>query len=130
MPPVPQPVTIAACLLMGLGLGLAFPQNQVVLAIAQSGTWFPRTIVTLATAIVFVLMSAALARTLQSHARGTRFLAILFTLYVVMAAVSLLYVSAWIPLLTGLPLSRAGRTAARIPRLVAGSRARLRRDPD
>jgi Na+/H+-dicarboxylate symporter len=107
MPRVPQPVTIAICLLTGLGLGLAFPTSPVVLAIAQSGTWFPRTIVTLATAIVFVLMSAALARTLLSHVRGTRFLAILVTLYLVMAAVSLLYVSAWIPVLTGLPFNRA-----------------------
>ena len=104
---IPQPVKIVACLLAGLGLGLAYPQNPIVLAIARSGTWFPRTIVTLATAIVFILMSAALARTLQTHARGTRFLTILVTLYVVMAAVSLLYVSAWIPVLTGLPLSRA-----------------------
>jgi Na+/H+-dicarboxylate symporter len=103
---LPQPVTIAGCLLTGLGLGLAFPTNQVVLAVAQSGTWFPRTIVTLATAIVYILMSAALARTLLSHARGTRFLAILITLYVVMGAVSLLYVSAWIPVLTDLPFSR------------------------
>ena len=62
---------------IGLGLGLAFPQNPVVLAIAQSGTWFPRTIVTFATAIIFILMSAALARTLLTHTRGTRFLAIL-----------------------------------------------------
>src|SRR5262245_13326413 len=107
MPRLPQPVIIAACLATGLGLGLAFPQNPIVLAVAQSGTWFPRTIVTLATAIVFVLMSAALARTLLSHARGTRFLAILVTLYVVMAAASLLYVSAWIPVLTGLPFNRA-----------------------
>ena len=107
MPRVPQPVTIAVCLLTGLALGLAFPKSPVVLAIAQSGTWFPRTIVTLATAIVFVLMSAALARTLLSHVRGTRFLAILVTLYLVMAAVSLLYVSAWIPVLTGLPFNRA-----------------------
>jgi Na+/H+-dicarboxylate symporter len=105
MPRVPQPVKIVACLLTGLGLGFAFPQNDIVLAIAQTGTWFPRTIVTLATAIVFVLMSAAVARTLQSHARGTRFLAILVTLYVVMGAVSLLYVSAWIPLLTGIPFN-------------------------
>jgi Na+/H+-dicarboxylate symporter len=104
---IPPSLTIVACLLTGLGLGLAFPQNPVVLALAQSGTWFPRTIVTLATAIVFILMSAALARTLLSQRRGTRFLAILITLYVVMAAVSLLYVSAWIPVLTGLPLSRA-----------------------
>ena len=104
---IPPSLTIVVCLLTGLGLGLAFPHNPVVLALAQSGTWFPRTVVTLATAIVFILMSAALARTLISHARGTRFLAILITLYVVMAAVSLLYVSAWIPVLTGLPLSRA-----------------------
>ena len=104
---IPPSVTIVACLLTGLALGLAFPQNPVVLALAQSGTWFPRTIVTLATAIVFILMSAALARTLISHTRGTRFLAIVITLYVAMAAVSLLYVSAWIPVLTGLPLSRA-----------------------
>ena len=103
---IPRPVKIIGCLLTGLGVGIVFPQNAIVLAIAQSGTWFPRTIVTLATAIVFILMSAALARTLQSHARGTRFLAILITLYVVMAAVSLLYVSAWIPVLTGLSLTR------------------------
>jgi Na+/H+-dicarboxylate symporter len=108
MPRIPRPVKIVACLLTGLGLGLAFPQSAIVLAIAQSGTWFPRTIVTLATAIVFVLMSAALARTLQTHARGTRFLAILVALYVAMGAVSLLYVSAWIPLLTGLPFSQPG----------------------
>src|SRR5262245_28999294 len=107
MPRIPQPVKIAACLFTGLALGLAFPQNRVVLAIAQSGTWFPRTIVTLATAIVFILMSAAMARTLLSHVRGTRFLAILITLYVAMGAVSLLYVSAWIPMLTGLPFNRA-----------------------
>ena len=104
---IPQPVMIAACLLTGLVLGLAFPENQVVLAIAQSGTWFPRTIVTLATAIVFILMAAALARTLSSHVRGTRFLAIVITLYVVMGAVSLLYVAAWIPVLTGLPFNSA-----------------------
>jgi Na+/H+-dicarboxylate symporter len=91
---------------MGLALGAAFPRNAIVLAMAESGTWFPRTIVTLATAIVFILMSAAVAKTLRSHARGTRFLAIVVTLYVVMGAVSLLYVSAWIPVLTGLPLSR------------------------
>ncbi len=103
---IPQPVVIATCLVVGLGLGLVFPQNRIVLAIAQSGTWFPRTIVTLATAIVFILMSAALARTLLTHVRGTRFLAILVSLYVVMAAVSLIYVSAWIPLLTGLPFNR------------------------
>jgi Na+/H+-dicarboxylate symporter len=102
---IPSPVKIVACLLAGLGLGFVLPQNPIVLAIAQSGTWFPRTIVTLATGIVFILMSAALARTLLSHARGTRLLAILVALYVVMAAVSLLYVSAWIPVLTGLPLT-------------------------
>jgi Na+/H+-dicarboxylate symporter len=104
---IPQAAKIVACLLAGLAIGLAFPRNTIVLAIAQSGTWFPRTIVTLATAIIFILMSAALARTLWSHARATRFLVIVVALYVAMAAVSLLYVSAWIPALTGLPISRA-----------------------
>src|SRR5919108_5294290 len=104
---IPPVVKIVACLGIGLTTGLAFPHNPIVLAIAQSGTWFPRTIVTLATAIVFVLMSAALARTLLSHVRGTRFLAILIALYLVMAATSLLYVAAWIPVLTGLPFNRA-----------------------
>src|SRR5262245_3013425 len=107
MPRLPQPVNITVGLGTGLGLGFAFPQTPVVLPIAQRGTWFPRTLVTLATAIVFVLMSAAVARTLLTHARGTRFLAILVTLYLAMAAVSLLYVAAWIPLLTGLPFDRA-----------------------
>jgi Na+/H+-dicarboxylate symporter len=104
---IPQAAKVVVCLLGGLGLGLALPRDPIVLAIAQTGTWFPRTIVTLATAIVFILMSAALAKTLRSHARGTRVLAILVGLYVAMAAVSLLYVSAWIPVLTGLPISRA-----------------------
>ena len=104
---MPQAARIVVCLLAGLGIGLGLPRNAIVLAIAESGTWFPRTIVTLATAIVFILMSAALAKTLRSHARATRFLVILVGLYVAMAAVSLLYVSAWIPVLTGLPISRA-----------------------
>jgi Na+/H+-dicarboxylate symporter len=101
-----QAVKVVACLAAGLGLGFAFPHSAIVLALADSGTWFPKTIVTLATAIIFILMASALAKTLMSHARATRFLVIIVSLYVVMGAVSLVYVSAWIPLLTGLPLSR------------------------
>ncbi len=107
LPRVPQAVRVIACLAAGVGLGLAFPNNAVVLAIAESGTWFPKTIVTFATAIIFILISSALARTLLSHKRASRFVAIIVSLYVVMGAVSLVYVSAWIPLLTGLPLGRA-----------------------
>jgi Na+/H+-dicarboxylate symporter len=106
-PRVPQAVRVIACLAAGVGLGLAFPTNRVVLAIAESGTWFPKTIVTFATAIIFILMSSALAKTLLSHKRATRFLAVIVSLYVVMGAVSLVYVSAWIPVLTGLPFTRA-----------------------
>ncbi|HUK34941.1 MAG TPA: cation:dicarboxylase symporter family transporter, partial [Vicinamibacterales bacterium] len=103
-----QSAKVIGCLVTGLVLGWAFPRNALVQAIAESGTWFPRVIVTAATAIVFVLMSSALAKTLLTHARATRFLAALVAVYVLMGAVSLLYVSAWIPLLTGLPLSRPG----------------------
>jgi len=101
-----QAVRVVVCLAAGLGLGFAFPENAIVRLIAESGSWFPKTIVTLATAIIFILMASALAKTLMSQARATRFLAIIVSLYVVMGAISLVYVSAWIPLLTGLPLSR------------------------
>ena len=106
---IPLPVQTFGCLAAGLALGTFFPDNPVFLRIAQSGTWFPRTIVTFATAIIFILMAAALAKTLLSHSRASRFLLLVVGLYVLMAAASLLYVSMWIPFLTGLPLSRPGQ---------------------
>jgi Na+/H+-dicarboxylate symporter len=102
-------VRIAGCLSAGLALGFFFPRNPVVLAAAQSGTWFPKTIVTFATAIIFVLMSAALAKTLLTHRRSGRFLFYVIGLYVLMGFVSVVYVSAWIPMLTGLPMSDPGQ---------------------
>ena len=102
-------VRIVGCLSAGLALGFFFPRNPVVLAAAQSGTWFPKTIVTFATAIIFVLMSAALAKTLLTHRRSGRFLFYVIGLYVLMGFVSVVYVSAWIPMLTGLPMSDPGQ---------------------
>jgi len=102
-------VRILACLAAGLTAGLLFPHHPVVLGIAQSGTWFPKTVVTFATAIIFVLMSAALAKTLLTHRHSGRFLLSVIGLYVLMGLVSLLYVSAWIPALTGLPMNRPGQ---------------------
>ena len=99
-------VRILGCLFIGLALGIFFPRNPVVLGVAQSGTWFPKTIVTFATAVIFVLMSAALAKTLLTYRRSGRFLAYVIGMYVAMGFVSLLYVSAWIPTLTGLPMNR------------------------
>ncbi len=101
-----QAVRVISCLAGGLALGFLLPDSAAVRLLATSGTWFPRTIVTLATALVFILMASALARTLLSQARATRFLLVIVSLYVVMGATSLVYVSAWIPLLTGLPFSR------------------------
>ena len=51
-------VRVFGYLIAGLVLGAAFPNNPFVQWIAQSGTWFPRTIVTFATAIIFVLMES------------------------------------------------------------------------
>ena len=102
-------VRILGCLTAGLILGLLFPRNSLVLAIAQSGTWFPKTIVTFATAIIFVLMSAALAKTFLTHRQSGRFLFQTIGLYVLLGFVSLVYVSAWIPALTGLPMNRDGQ---------------------
>ena len=98
-------VMVFVYLAAGLALGVAFPTNPVVQWIAQSGTWFPRTIVTFATAIIFVLMSAALAKTLFERRHAGRFLLIVVGLYVAMGAVSLIYVSAWMPILVDLPLT-------------------------
>ena len=75
-------VRILGCLSAGLALGFFFPRNPVVLAVAQSGTWFPKTIVTFATAIIFILMSAALAKTILTHRRSGRFLFYVISLYV------------------------------------------------
>jgi Na+/H+-dicarboxylate symporter len=99
---------IFLCLAGGLVLGLWFPNHPLVLGLAQTGTWFPKTIVTFATAIVFVLMASALAKTLLTHRRSGRFLLYTIGLYVAMGFLSLVYVSAWIPFLTGLPMNRAG----------------------
>lgn len=100
---------ILGCLAGGLTLGLLFPRNPIVLAIAESGTWFPKTVVSFATAIVFVLMAAALAKTLLTHSRSGRFLLCVVGLYVVLGLVSLVYVSALIPVLTGLPMTSPGQ---------------------
>ena len=104
-PRIHPAVWVFGYLIAGLALGVAFPGNPVVQWIGQSGTWFPRTIVTFATPIIFVLMSAALAKTLFERRQAGRFLLIIVGLYVAMGAVSLLYVSAWIPALTDLPLT-------------------------
>jgi Na+/H+-dicarboxylate symporter len=102
-------VRALASLIAGITLGLLFPRNPLVLGLAQSGTWFPKTVVTFAAAIIFVLMSAALAKTLLTHRRSGRFLLHTVGLYVLMGLISLLYVSAWIPLLTGLPVQLPGQ---------------------
>src|SRR5438552_3988151 len=106
---IPPAVRIFAYLVAGLTLGTILPRNSVVLGLAQSGTWFPKTVVIFAPAIIFVLKSAPLAKTLLTHSRAGRFLLTIVGLYVAMAAVSLVYVSFWIPPLTGLPLSLPGQ---------------------
>lgn len=65
-------------------------------------------------------MSAALARTLLTHRRSGRFLLVIIGLYVAMGFVSLLYVSAWIPALTGLPMNRPGQPLPGIARWLGG----------
>ena len=124
---VPPALKIFGYLAIGLALGVLWPRNPIVLWIAQSGTWFPRTVVTFATAIIFILMSAALAKTLLTHTRSGRFLLVVVGLYVLMGGVSLLYVSAWIPVLTGLPLSQPGQALPGFTGWLNGSWTRSRR---
>ncbi len=123
-------VRVFGYLIAGLALGAAFPNNPLVQWIAQSGTWFPRTIVTFATAIIFVLMAAALVKTLFERRHAGRFLLIVVGLYVAMGAVSLLYVSAWIPALTGLPLTIDGYRDPGRPRMAGRNRRHVRLGAD
>ncbi len=106
---IPLPVMVLSLLSIGLALGLLFPQSPIVKGIYLSGTYFPRFIVTLAAVLVFHLLTAATAKLILNHREraGALFLRIV-TIYVVMGIVSLIYVTAWLALLSDIPLSLPG----------------------
>ena len=95
----------------GLGAGLLFPGNRVAVAAYNSGTYFPKLIVTFATLIIFTLLSGATAKLVLFHRKQAgRLFALILAAYVALGAASLAYVAILIPILTGLPLSAPGAT--------------------
>jgi Na+/H+-dicarboxylate symporter len=96
-------------LIVGLGLGLAFPKNAVVKVLYLSGTYFPRTVVTFAAFFIFNLLAAAMAKLMLFHKeKAGKMFGIILGMYVAMGAVSLVWAAGWLSFLTDLPLSLPG----------------------
>ena len=106
---VPLPVWVIVCLACGLLIGVVAPGNRASAAIYVSGTIFPKAVVTFATLVVFTLLSGATAKLVLFHRQGAgRLFGLLVAAYVVLCFASLIYVTIWIPLLTGVPVAAPG----------------------
>jgi len=106
---IPLPVWVLLFLAAGLAAGLFFPNNRVAIALYTSGTYFPKTVVTLATLVVFALLSGATAKLVLVHRRRARRLfGLILLVYVILGAASLIFVTIWIPFLTRLPFNIPG----------------------
>ena len=91
-------------LAVGLAVGLLFPKNRFAGAAYISGSWFPKGVVTFAGPLIFALLAAATAKLMLLHGRRARRLfGLIVALYLVLGVASLVFVTAWIPLLTKLP---------------------------
>ena len=112
---IPLPICVMLFLVGGLVIGILFPDRRWALAIYTTGTYFPKTVVTFATLIIFAILSGATAQLVHFHRqRAGRLFGLMLLAYVSLAAASLVYVTIWIPILTGLRLTAAG---AEVPSL-------------
>jgi Na+/H+-dicarboxylate symporter len=106
---IPLPIWVIVFLAGGLVAGVLFPENRVANAIYTSGTYFPKTVVTFATLIIFAILSGATAKLVLYRRQGAgRLFGLILLAYVVLGFASLLYVTIWIPILTNLPLTAPG----------------------
>jgi Na+/H+-dicarboxylate symporter len=106
---IPLPIWVIVFLAGGLVVGVLFPENRVANAIYTSGTYFPKTVVTFATLIIFAILSGATAKLVMFHRAGAgRLFGLILLAYVVLGFASLLYVTIWIPILANLPLTAPG----------------------
>ncbi|WP_303801690.1 cation:dicarboxylate symporter family transporter [Alicyclobacillus macrosporangiidus] len=96
-------------LVIGFGLGLEFPKNAVVQALALSGTYFPKTVVTFAAVVIFFLLSTATARLIMVHKeRAGQFFGRIFVMYLALGLISLIWVTIFIWIVIGLPITAPG----------------------
>jgi Na+/H+-dicarboxylate symporter len=106
---IPLPIRVVGCLLFGLSLGLLFPDNRIVKLLYVSGTYFPRTVVTFATFLIFNLLASAMAKLMLFHKeKAGKMFGLILGIYVTMGAVSLVWVTGWLALLSRLPFSLPG----------------------
>ncbi len=102
-------IYVILSLITGLTLGYFFPNHNLIKTLYISGTYFPKTIVTFAALIIFLLMGGAVSKLILTHReRAGRFFKIVFMLYVLMGFISLVYVVMWVPLLTDIPFRITG----------------------
>src|SRR5215469_5649067 len=103
------PAWVLSALVFGLIIGVVFPKNRLAAAAFTSGTWFPKTIVSLAALLIFVLLAGATAKLVLFHGRRSgRLFRLIVALYVALGLASLIYVTLCIPLLTSLPFTAPG----------------------
>ena len=99
---VPLPIWVIVFLAGGLAAGVLFPANRVANAIYTTGTYFPKAVVSFATLIVFAILSGATAKLVLFHRqKAGRVFGLIVLAYVALAFASLVYVTMWIPILTG-----------------------------
>src|SRR6266550_8770310 len=106
---IPLPIWVLVFLAGGLVVGVLFPANRVANAIYTTGTYFPKAVVSFATLIVFAILSGATAKLVLFHRqKAGRVFGLIVLAYVALGFVSLVYVTMWIPILPGLPLTAPG----------------------
>ncbi len=108
---IPFPVWVIGFLITGFGLGYLYPKSLILKAIYESGSYFPKTVVTFSALLIFILLSAAMAKLVLFHReKAGKLFGLIFVIYFAMGLVSLIYVSVLIPLLTNLPINQAGHS--------------------
>ncbi len=100
---IPLPIRVVGLLIIGLTLGLSFPKNEVVKVIYLSGTYFPKTIVTLAAFLIFNLLAAAMAKLMLCHKeKAHKMFGLILAMYVFMGFISLVYAAGCLAVLSDL----------------------------
>jgi len=103
------PAWVLSGLVLGLVLGTLFPKNHLLGAAFISGTWFPKSIVSLAVLLIFVLLAGATTKLVLFHGRRSgRLFGLILAFYLALGLASLVFVTLFIPLLTSLPFTTSG----------------------
>lgn len=110
---VPYPFWVFSTLAIGFSLGLFVPDNPVVHGLALSGQYFPKGIVTFATAIIFFLLAGAAVKLILVHKdKAGQLFGRIFASYLVLGLVAVGYAALFIFLVAGLDFTTEGAEVA------------------